>query len=100
VNFEFIHDISTGLIIAAYLVFAWQMFKQISWSEIGKGGKAVALLTAVFVLCAMTGYLTDLILLPQWLDVMLHVALAGASIWLIATNQAQFIARMIKNEHH
>lgn len=93
-----LHLLANGVIVAAYAIFAIQMALQVAWPISGRGSQAVAALTVVFILCASAGYLTDLISIPMWLNTALHVALSGAAIWLVGTNQAAFIAKMMADE--
>lgn len=85
------------LIVFCYLIFAFQVWHQAPIKPLKtKGGRAVFALVLVFVLCATAGYAMSL--LPEtWQTVrdIAHYALAAASVWLVASNQAGAVAKMI-----
>lgn len=92
--------IVVGLISLCYCIFAFQLWSQ---AEVGafktKGGRAIFLLVAVFVFCAFAGYLTSLLPASWWVfREALHWALALCSVWLVCTNQAAAVAKMLANE--
>lgn len=87
-----------AIIIACYFIFAFQMWMQIKRPVTGRGALAIVALVVVFMLCAVAGYMTDILTFPFQLNLWLHILLAAASVWLVVTNQAKFIAALMQHE--
>lgn len=88
-----------AVIVACYVIFAVQLRYQ-AGSKLLKtpGGRAISVLVAVFVLCAMTGYAIDLFPVVPLLEIWSHRVLAIAAIALVVSNSAGAAAAMIRHE--
>lgn len=105
---QYIFIIATGLIVFFYLVIAWQFWDARSNPNIGVNGgekakKALGELVAIFVLCAVSGYVPKLVFkmfpeaVPSLWPVMFfsHVALAGwAGRYAMGRQASHIMARL------
>jgi small-conductance mechanosensitive channel len=90
------------IIVACYLIFAWQAWRQTK-NRGSKGARAVWALIAVFILCSVAGYVPQVMAyffdmstgLMWWFHEITHWLLACAALALVGTNQAGAIAAML-----
>lgn len=88
-----------AVIILSYIAFAVQLTYQAGGSLLrSAGGRSIALLVTVFVLCAFTGYGADLVPLGPTVETWAHYLLALAGVALVLSNQAGAAAAMIAHE--
>lgn len=60
--------------------------------------RAFGLMVFVFVLCAVSGYLDNLVTMPHWLHNALHVALIASSLVFVVRNQALLIIKALQDD--
>ena len=60
--------------------------------------RAFGLMVFVFVLCAVSGYLDNLVNMPHWLHKGLHVGLIVASLVFVFRNHALVIIQALKDD--
>lgn len=60
--------------------------------------RAFGLMVFVFVLCAVSGYLDNLVNMPHWLHTGLHVGLIVVSLLFAARNQTLVIIQALKDD--
>ena len=96
---EFVMAASQAWIFACYVTFALQVAVQADWKRIHRvRATSVASLIAVFLLCAVSGYLSKLIGIGPWGSAVFHALLVVASATLIVTNQGRTIAKMLSGD--
>ncbi|MEK9713178.1 MAG: hypothetical protein VW258_11485 [Thalassolituus sp.] len=59
---------------------------------------AFGLMVVVFVLCAVSGYLDNIVTMPHWLHEGLHVWLIVVSLMFAARNQTLVIIQALKDD--
>ncbi|WP_147127825.1 hypothetical protein [Shimia ponticola] len=95
-------SIVIAIISTTYLVFAIQVRLQTTaHGRRTKAGRALNQLVNVFVLCMVSGYVSDL-LPPSWWIIreVFHWALAAAALRLVLSNQAGAVSAALDNGPH
>ena len=92
-------DFLIAAIVIGYVMVAIQFGLALPSKEnqtTGHGKRATALFVAIFVLCAVCGYLPRLIPVSYWIEVVTHALLVCATWFFVLTNQARVIARSLR----
>ena len=63
-----------------------------------KAVRAFGLMIFIFVLCAVSGYLDNVLLMPEWLHVSANGALILFSVWFVVRNQALVIIQALRDD--
>ncbi len=85
-------------VIACYVVFALQIVVQTRWRRLKpRPAIAVGSLIAVFLLCAVAGYLSHLLGWSVAWQTLIHWGLATAAVALVVFNLARDIAETISD---
>lgn len=82
------------------MTFVFQLWSQVNTESYkNKDTRALTALMIVFVFCAISGYASHLIQLPNWVLLTSHSILAIITGYMVFTNQTKHIADTLNREH-
>lgn len=95
-------EIPSGLLLLItilYFTFVFQLWSQVKRKSYkNKDTRAVTALMIVFVFCAISGYASNFIPMPDWMLLASHTILAVITAYMVFTNQSGHIADTLNRD--
>lgn len=90
-------SITLWAIICCYLVIAWQFRGAFSFTQSTDAKKGLSGLIMIFVFCAISGYLPNVIKLPPIVPFISHHILLAAAVYYIIKKQAANVMKSMED---